>query len=404
MEIALAEKAPVVITSSSISNELKFNEVSDEIAVISQENPAINKKADDLIKNILALSDKDIREKQQFADAIQKIGAPIQQKLAQQSKLLKAPMASLIQDANDGGVVANGLLALQENVSEINPNRVDFTMGTIRRLLSKIPGFGTPISKWFAKYQAIDSVINDVVKSLEDGKGQLQRDNTTLRDDQIRMRELTFELEDYIKLAQVMDFKLEGVIKALPEKDVVKRQFLEEELLFSLKQRIIDLQQQRAVNQQGVVATEVILRNNRELINGVNRALNVTVTALNTAATLQVALQRQKKVLAGVKAVTETTNDLIASTAEQLKTQGTQIQQQAAEATLDIETLKKAFADVDTALNDISNFRRNALPTMAKSITELDTISGKMEKAIVSMEKGNQVGDNFAITLNTESA
>jgi uncharacterized protein YaaN involved in tellurite resistance len=242
-----------------------------------------------------------------------------------------------------------------------------------------------------------------VVKSLEDGKGQLQRDNTTLRDDQIRMRELTFQLEDYIKLAQVMDIKLEEVIKALPAGEDVKRKFLEEELLFSLKQRIIDLQQQRAVNQQGVVATEVILRNNRELINGVNRALNVTVTALNTAATLQIALQRQRKVLEGVQAVTKTTNDLIAGTAEQLKTQGTQIQQQATEATLDIETLKKAFSDVDTALNDISQFRRNALPQMATSIKELDDMTGKMEKAITSMEKGNQVSDTFSITLNNEA-
>ncbi|MFT6325185.1 MAG: hypothetical protein ACJAYK_000146 [Crocinitomicaceae bacterium] len=403
MEIALAEKAPEAITIENISQELKLDEGNSEVAVITQENPEIIKKADDLIKSLLALTDKDLREKQKFSDAIQTIGAPIQQKLAQQSKLLKAPMAALIQDANDGGLVANGLLSLQENVNEINPNRVDFSMGTVRRLLSKIPGFGTPISKWFAKYQAVDSVINDVVKSLEDGKGQLQRDNTTLRDDQIRMRELTFQLEDYIKLAQVMDIKLEEVIKALPAGEDVKRKFLEEELLFSLKQRIIDLQQQRAVNQQGVVATEVILRNNRELINGVNRALNVTVTALNTAATLQIALQRQRKVLEGVQAVTKTTNDLIAGTAEQLKTQGTQIQQQATEATLDIETLKKAFADVDTALNDISQFRRNALPQMATSIKELDDMTGKMEKAITSMEKGNQVSDTFSITLNNEA-
>jgi uncharacterized protein YaaN involved in tellurite resistance len=94
---------------------------------------------------------------------------------------------------------------------------------------------------------------------------------------------------------------------------------------------------------------------------------------------------------------------LIAGTAEQLKTQGTQIQQQAAEATLDIETLKKAFTDVNTALNDISEFRRNALPQMATSIKELDDMTGKMDKAIDNMEKGNQVSNTFAITLNNEA-
>lgn len=404
MDITLEEKKPVAVTSSNVATNLKMNEVTNEVSVLESANPEMVSQADDLISQLVSLSEKDISGQQKYAEAVQTIGAPIQRELAKQSKMLKAPMASLMQDAQDGGQVANGLLALQENVNEINPNKVDFTMSTIRRMLSKLPGVGTPMAKWFAKYQAIDQVINDVVASLEDGKSQLLRDNKTLKGDQGRMRELTFKLEDYINFAHILDAKLESEVTALGDSDADKRKFLEEELLFSLKQRIIDLQQQRAVNQQGVIATEVILRNNKELVNGVNRALNVTVTALNTAATLQVALQRQKKVLLGVQAVTKTTNELIAGTADQLKTQGTEIQKQAAQATLDIDVLKKAFSDVDEALEDISSFRRNALPEMAHSITELDSVTGSMEKSILSMEKGNQVSSDFTIELNDSNS
>ncbi len=390
METNTIEK-PVVKTKEVLMPELNFSDPN--VPVVAHEaKPQIAKQADELVATLLAIEPQDLAAQQKYARAVQTIGEPIQAEIAKQSQMLKAPMTALIKDAEDGGKVANGLLNLQEQVSGINPNRVDFTMGTIRRLLAKIPGFGTPLSRWFAKYQAVDSLINDIIASLKDGRGQLERDNETLRDDQIRMRELTFKLEDYIALAQLLDQKLAVKVTELDSTDE-RRKFIEEELLFPIKQRVIDLQQQLAVNQQGVLASEVIIRNNRELIIGVNRALNVTVTALNTAATLQIALQHQKKVLEGVEAVTQTTNDLIAGTAEQLKTQGAAIQKQASQATLDIETLKKAFSDVQAALDDISQFRRDALPQMAQSIVEMDGITGQMEQTIQKLEKGTSAAD-----------
>ncbi len=72
---------------------------------------------------------------------------------------------------------------------------------------------------------------------------------------------------------------------------------MQNDLLFPLRQRIQDLQQQLPVNQQGLLTTELVIRNNRELIRGVNRALNVTVYALQVAATSALALANQKIVL-----------------------------------------------------------------------------------------------------------
>jgi uncharacterized protein YaaN involved in tellurite resistance len=198
-------------------------------------------------------------------------------------------------------------------------------------------------------------------------------------------------LEEYIKLGKLLDQKLTFAIETKVTADDERMKFLQEEVLFPLRQRIMDLQQQLAVNQQGILATEVIIRNNRELVKGVDRALNVTVTALNTAATLQVALVRQKKVLTGVQAVTDTTNDLLVETSESLKTQGVEIQKQATQAQLDIEQLKTAFNNVDAAIQDISNFRRNALPQMASSIVEMDELTKKMGDSIEKMEGGNAV-------------
>ncbi|MBU6950077.1 MULTISPECIES: toxic anion resistance protein [unclassified Hahella] len=347
-------------------------------------DPKLQAQADELVDKLVGIDLRNLDQRDAQARAVANLGETVTRNMAQQSAMLKQPMANLLRDAQDGGPVAQGLLTLQEQVTDINPNRVDFNMGGFRRLLSMIPGVGTPLARWFARYQSVEGVIQDIVATLKDGKSQLERDNVTLRNDQKRMRELTFLLQDYIKLGQLLDRQLTSQVER--QEDEEKRKFLEEEVLFPLRQRIIDLQQMLAVNQQGVLSTEVIIRNNQELVRGVDRACNVTVTALSTASTLALALQAQKKVLKGVQAVTQTTNDLIAETASTLRTQGVEIQKQASQAQLDINTLKKAFTDVQAALEELSSFRRNALPKMAQSIVDMDDLSGKMEKSIQKME------------------
>ena len=81
-------------------------------------------------------------------------------------------------------------------------------------------------------------------------------------------------LQKAIQLAQLMDQKLQYKLDREIEADDPQAAFIKEELLFPLRQRIMDLQQTLNVNQQGILTIEVIIRNNRELVRGVDRALN----------------------------------------------------------------------------------------------------------------------------------
>jgi uncharacterized protein YaaN involved in tellurite resistance len=116
---------------------------------------------------------------------------------------------------------------------------------------------------------------------------------------------------------QKLSYSLEREVPA----DDPRYAFIQEELLFPLRQRIQDLQQQLAVNQQGVLAIELIVRNNKELIKGVDRAVNVTINALNVAVTVALALANQKIVLDKIQAVNVVTDRLIAQTAATLRSQ-----------------------------------------------------------------------------------
>jgi uncharacterized protein YaaN involved in tellurite resistance len=236
-------------------------------------------------------------------------------------------------------------------------------------------------------------VIDAILKSLEKGRDQLKRDNVTLGEDQKAMRQLTLSLTEQVSLAMSLDEEISRALTSEIAVDDPRRRFIEEELLFNLRQRTMDLQQQLAVNQQGVLATELIIRNNRELIRGVDRAIDVTVSALQVAVTVALALAHQKIVLDKVEAINRTTSDLIAGTAERLRTQGTEIHRQASSTMLDMESLRSAFANITGALDEISRYRREALPQMASNILELDRMTAAGEEAIDRMEKAQAASE-----------
>lgn len=377
-------------TVSDVKAELAISSPSD-IQITASEEKDLDSKANEFVDQLLDFDAQNIDAKESRKNSVEQMGFEVQKRAAKQSEMLRQPVKKLSEKTEDGGDVANALISLKMKVEELDPGKFDFEPGWFSRLLGSLPGVGTPIKRYFSKFESAQTVIGAITRSLEDGRDQLLRDNITLLEDQKLMRANTIKLEQTIKLGQLMDQKIQYKLEREIPKDDPKHKFVSEELLFPLRQRIIDLQQQLAVGQQGVIATEIIMRNNKELTRGVNRALNVTVTALETAVTVAMALANQKIVLDKVNSVSKTTSDLIAGTAARLKTQGAEIHKQASSSQLNLDSLKSAFADLKIAMDDVSTFRMNALPQMANTILELDKISGEAQKTIVKMEQGNKV-------------
>jgi len=328
-------------------------------------------------------------------DAVDAMGRDLQSRSATRSRMLQAPLRDISHNSEDGGEVARSLSDLRIEVEALDPSGLDTEAGWFTRAVGKIPGVGTPLKRYFMRYESSQTQIDAIVQSLEKGRDQLKRDNVTLGDDQKQMRELTHALTDQIALAQALDAVVVDKLATEITSDDPRRQFVEEDILFALRQRTLDLQQQLAVNQQGVLAIEIIIRNNRELIRGVDRAIDVTISALQVAVTVALALAHQKIVLDKIEAINTTTSSMIAGTAERLKTQGTAIHQQASSTMLDMDALRTAFDDIDTALDEISRYRREALPAMAGTILELDQLTEETEDAIEQMESGRSATDRL---------
>lgn len=319
------------------------------------------------------------------------MGIEVQRQAAYRSDMLRAPMRQLAGQGSDQGPVASGLETLRQQVGRLDPARHAPRGGVLARLLARIPGIPSPLQRYFRRFETAQDALDAVIHELESGAERLQRDNLTLADDQQAFRGIAADLGEQVRLGRLIDAQLveaAGDEAAEPE----RRRFIREELLFPLRQRISDLQQQLAVTQQGVLALEVLIRNNRELVRGVDRAINVTTSALNVAVTVALALANQRLVLERVDAVNRTTSELIAGTASALKQQGAEIQNRASSATLDMAQLEQSFRDVLEAIEDVSRYREEALPVLAQQIQRMDDMAREGQAAIHRLDEGGEAG------------
>jgi len=361
-------------------------------------DPVIDAQADEVVGKLLTVNPAEADKVTVNKQAIENLGGDLQREAARRSAMLKQPVHKLYEGATEGGEVANALVDLKVKVEELDPGQFDFQPGWTTRLIGQLPFVGTPLKRYFSRYESSSTQLDAIVRALRNGKETLGRDNLTLGDDQKAMRLLADKLEKAVKLGQLIDAKLLSKLEAEVPVGDARRAVIENEWLFPLRQRIQDLQQQLVVNQQGIMAIDLVIRNNVELMRGVDRATNVTVSALQVAVTLALALANQRITLDKILAVNETTDKLIGQNAERLRTQGVEIHKMAAGTSLNIDVLKKAFVDIKAALDDISRFRQEALPRMAAAIVELDKLSDDASKTIQNMDNARRIGN----TINTQ--
>ena len=340
---------------------------------------ASREKGDEILR-----ADMDnFEDRKELTKAIEEFGADVVKKSSDRNALMKTRIGDLSRAGGESGAVANGLEELSRQMKDLDPSGIDFVK---RGPLGKV---FNPVRAYFNKYKAADTAIAEIVESLEKGARVLRDDNTTLELEQASMRELTKELNQKIALGEELDAYLTEQLKRQRDLngDSEKVKFVEEEILFPLRQRMIDFNQMLAVNQNGIIAMEVIRKNNYELIRSVNRARTVTIAALNVAVTVAGALYNQKIVLEKVKVLNQTTNSMIEATSRMLKTQGTEIQKQAMDSNIDVETLKSAFKETFEALESINQYKQNALPQMKETIAEFRQLTDEGEKAIRNIEE-----------------
>jgi uncharacterized protein YaaN involved in tellurite resistance len=350
---------------------------------------------DQMVSSISGLESDHSDQAMMFAKQMETFGAEAQKNSGKRSQMLKQSIGKLNPTgSNDPNNVGNLLMNLNSQVSDLDPSGVSLDKPWWANLQTVLPFLKTPLQKYFLKYQSADSVMDNIRNGLLSGQAQLKNDSKIMTQDQRKMREAAAKLTDAIAAGTYMKDQLDyAIANEIQDEAVVI--FVKDQILFPLIQRIIDLQQQLAVNQQGIMSSALIIRTNKDLIAGVDRALTVTMSAMEIAVALSLALANQRLVLSQLSVLNKTTGDMIHNVGKMLGENAKDVQEQAANANLDMDQLKDAMALTRQAIADVQTFRVDAVEHMSNDIAELGHVLEENDAVIKDMDKGEGYQDAF---------
>lgn len=331
------------------------------------------------------------------ADAVRSMGDVDIRKAAETSnRLLQTPVKAMKEGGiAEGSKVGATLLDLRRTIEELDPSQAQGS----RKLFGMIP-FGKQAQDYFRKYESSQEHLNGILHSLRNGQDELTRDNVALTMEKQNLWATMGRLNQYLYIAEKLDTKLSAQIAELQITDPEQAKILSQDVLFYVRQKHQDLLTQLAVSIQSYLAIDIIIKNNIELIKGVDRAATTTVSALRTAIIVAQALGNQRLVLDQITALNQTTSGLIQRTSEMLKDNSAKIQEQAASSTLGLDQLQAAFSNIYATMDSIDQFKLTALDNMSQTIGVLENEVTKSKSYLDRARRQESTGQGVNMALN----
>lgn len=357
--------------------------------------PTLDTKVDGFMVALMTAQTRSPEFASQAANVRSMGDADIRRSAESSNRLLQTPVRALKEGGlAEGSKVGNTLLELRRTVEDLDPSQASGS----KKFLGLIP-FGEKIEHYFRKYQAAQTHLDGILHALRNGQDELTKDNVALNMEKQNLWASMGRLNQYVYIAERLDGRLSAAIAELEIADPERATALSQDVLFYVRQKHQDLLTQLAVAIQNYLAIDIIIKNNIELIKGVDRASTTTIAALRTAVIVAQALGNQRLVLDQITALNTTTSNLIQRTSEMMRDNSAQIQQQAASATIGMPQLQAAFANIYATMDSIDSFKAQALDTMAQTIGTLEVEVAKSREYLDRVSRADQRIQSGALDL-----
>lgn len=363
-------------------------ETEEKVKVSDEKTEALTTAAEQQVQAIMNIDLSDLSQRSAVLKTIDTFGQDAVVASQRKNDFLAKRIATFKNESDETGTVATNLTELSVQMKELDPSGIDFSKGFKNKIMN-------PVRRYFTKYEKADTVINGIVTVITNGEKTLRNDNKTLLIEQQSLEEATAKLNEYIELGTQFDAALTQAIEQakLDGVDDRKITFYETEVLFPLRQKIMDMGTLQVVNYQGIGAIDVIRKNNLELIRGVERAKQVSVAALRIGVMCAQALYNQKLVLTAIQTLNDSTSKMIEANAQMLGKQSGAIQEMSANPMIAIETLQESFRTVFDVMDACEDYKREALPQMAQTVQSFIELGEEGKERVERLQAARALKD-----------
>lgn len=310
------------------------------------------------------------------------------------SAALDKRMGSL-KGTEEGDAVYNTMIELNDKIREIHPQNHNLAEQWFHKLLP----FLSPVRNYFLQFETMGSVINGYRETLEKGIEDRELDLDILRSDKSKLYQAEAILNEAIEFNKLLEERLQNRIN-MNVTDAAQKQFLEGQILHNLLRQTQGLEEMRAVNLQGQMSIEMLLKTGLEVIDGAKRCIRVSINALTIAGVIQQVLTGQRKLLAAVKEVNATATEFVDWNANQLNTTVLEVSKMAMETSLDIDVLTNAIQSSVDAIDQDIKYRQEAVPMIRENMSRLSSASSQAQKTTALLAKERHSIENYSETAS----
>jgi uncharacterized protein YaaN involved in tellurite resistance len=271
-------------------------------------------------------------------------------------------------------------------IDELDPDaeRGWFQKAVLRRV--------EPLARFVQRYETVQDQIEDMVVVLESHKSRLLRDVNMLDNLYEATVDYFHQLELYIVAASAKLRELdEEVLPELQAKaeetgDMLDAQNLRDTIARrdDLERRIHDLQLTRQVTLQSMPQIRLIQDVDKSLVNKIQSSILTTIPVWKSQIAMAITLWNQKKAVDTQRAVTDTTNEMLARNAELLRLGSAEARKEIERGIFDIETIKKVNEELVTTIEESIEIVREGRRKRREAEREMKQLEGDLKQALLS--------------------
>ena len=307
--------------------------------------------------------------------------------------------------SKDTGVAGQSLRAMVTSlrgfsVDELNPNRQ-------QSWWEKLLGRAKPVTEFMARYETVQTQIDDITGELLDHEHTLLKDIKSL--DKLYEKTLSFydELALYIaagtaKLEELdettIPAKADDLENARKEEGVLRAQELRDlrAARDDLERRVHDLKLTRQVTMQSLPSIRLVQENDKSLVTKINSTLVNTVPLWETQLAQAVTIHRSREAAGVVREATDLTNELLEANAENLKAANREVREEMERGVFDIESIKRANQNLIDTIEESLAIADAGKAKRAEAEKELEVLEEKLKQTL-SAAKAKETGTGETI-------
>lgn len=285
---------------------------------------------------------------------------------------------------------ANELVLLKDTLAQVDPYRHEkgawysdipvigkFLRPSVKKVLQGIA----------SNYMTVRDQIDEIKDNIENRLDSIEMDNIQLQNlhehlmkDTLSLRE-TVNNGDFI-LSELEKKELESI------EDELEKQNLGN-MIHKVQRRLRNLQERIAVNNQSLVVINTIIKDNDLVSEELKNTSTIATQVMSIGLTQQMALEKQKENIEGIKSLRDFSNKTLSKNADTLAQNTDEISSLYNSSILDLDEMKENFSKIMKSIEKCENVQKEGYNKMKEQIAQLEKMNNNYGDKIQLLEHTN---------------